>query len=208
VKGLFMKHWLMTMLLLTATPVVLAQAPAVPEPATPPSKAAKGTGSKTTVAKAETDGDCSKAPAHYKAMCEKNMRIKSPCPGLQGDELKACEQKAAHARKKQDCNTTPGVDKQRCEARNAAVDSPACAGKTGAEQKQCIRTEQAKLAPPRTASAAPISAPAPAPAPVPKGTATKTGTAKNAAPAQQWPAPAPGSAATKSAPADAAKTTK
>ena len=89
--------------------------------------------------------DCTMVPPSMQARCEEAMRIKKACAGLAGDALKACQQKnMRYGNMKEDCSTSQGEARARCEAHNKAMmTAEPCSGKTGAELDACVKARAA-----------------------------------------------------------------
>ena len=90
---------------------------------------------------ANAQSDCTMVPDSTKARCEEAMRIKKACAGLEGDTLKACQQKnMQYGHMKEDCSKLAGDAQRQCEMHNRGMGmaSP-CSGKTGAELEACVK---------------------------------------------------------------------
>jgi hypothetical protein len=97
-------------------------------------------------APAWAQSECDRVPEGTRARCEEAMRIKQACKGLQGDALKACQQKNVTSQNlKEDCSRLAGDAKASCLAGKRTLGKAGpCSGKTGAELQACLRTEVAK----------------------------------------------------------------
>jgi hypothetical protein len=89
---------------------------------------------------------CAMVPDGMRARCEEAMRVKQACAGLNGEALKACQQKNVnYGATREDCGSLTGDSKAHCLQHNRSAELAApCSGKAGAELEECAKTQGAK----------------------------------------------------------------